>query len=217
MILSLFDLLRHFPLHGTRHASVNPNPESANRELELEERRSRMNFRTLLILGLLLFAAGVAIGAIYAQTINDAQIAQIVLTANQVDIEAGQVADARANNVDVKAFGKMMVMDHTAVNKQAMELAAKLKLMPQDNPTSQSLKMGGETNVTNLKTLSGAPFDKAYIAHEVEYHQAVVETLNKMLIPNTQNAELKALIIKVTPAFVAHLEKAKQIQATLAK
>jgi putative membrane protein len=111
----------------------------------------------------------------------------------------------------------MMVMDHTAVNRQAMELAAKLKLTPQENPTSQSLKMGGETNVTNLKALSGAPFDKAYIAHEVEYHQAVIETLNKMLIPNTQNAELKALIIKVTPAFVAHLDKAKQIQAALAK
>jgi putative membrane protein len=119
--------------------------------------------------------------------------------------------------VDVKAFGKMMVTDHTAVNKQAMDLAAKLKLTPQENPTSQSLKMGGETNVTSLKTLSGAPFDKAYIAHEVEYHQAVIDTLNKMLIPNTQNAELKALIIKVTPAFVAHLEKAKQIQAALAK
>jgi len=176
-----------------------------------------MNFRRLLITALLLFAAGGAVGAIYAQTINDAQIAQIVLTANQVDIEAGQIADARANNVDVKAFGKMMVMDHTAVNKQAMELAARLKLTPQDNPTSQSLRMGGETNVTNLKTLSGLPFDKAYIAHEVEYHQAVIETLNKMLIPNTQNAELKALIIKVTPAFVAHLEKAKQIQATLEK
>jgi len=176
-----------------------------------------MNFRTLLIIGLLQFVAHVAIGAIHPQTINDAQIAQIVLTANQVDIEAGQVADARANNVDVKAFGKMMVVDHTAVNKQAMELTTKLKLTPQDNPTSQSLKMGGETNVTNLKTLSGALFDKAYIAHEVEYHQAVIETLNKMLIPSTQNAELKALIVKVTPAFVAHLEKAKQIQAALAK
>jgi putative membrane protein len=176
-----------------------------------------MNLRTLLIIGLLFFAAGMAIGSIYAQTINDAQIAQIVLTANQVDIDAGQIADARGINVDVKAFGKMMVTDHTAVNKQAMDLAAKLKLTPQENPTSQSLKMGGETNVTSLKTLSGAPFDKAYIAHEVEYHQAVIDTLNKMLIPNTQNAELKALIIKVTPAFVAHLEKAKQIQAALAK
>jgi putative membrane protein len=176
-----------------------------------------MKIRSIIIIGLLFFVIGVAVGAISAQQINDEQIAQIVLTANQVDIDAGQIADSKAIDADVKAFARMMVTDHTSANKQATDLAAKLKLTPQENPTSQSLKMGGETNVTNLKTLSGPPFDKAYIAHEVEYHQAVIETLNKLLIPNAKNPELKALIVKVTPAFVAHLEKAKQIQAALAK
>jgi len=176
-----------------------------------------MKSRLFIITGLFLFGIGMAAGVVSAQTINDAQIAHIVVTANQVDIDAGQIADSRAIDSEVKAFGRMMVMDHSAVDKQARELAAKLKLTPQENPTSQSLKMGGETNVANLKTLSGAAFDKAYIAHEIEYHQAVIETLNKMLVPNAQNPELKALIVKVTPAFVAHLEKAKQIQAVLAK
>lgn len=176
-----------------------------------------MKTRLVIISGLSLFAIGMAVGVISAQTLNDAQIAHIVVTANQVDIDAGEIADSKAIDSEVKAFGRMMVMDHTAVDKQARELAAKLKLTPQENATSQSLKMGGETNVANLKTLSGAAFDKAYIAHEVEYHQAVIETLNKLLVPNAQNPELKALIVKVTPAFVAHLEKAKQIQAALAK
>jgi putative membrane protein len=176
-----------------------------------------MKTRIVIVSGLFLFVIGVAVDARSVQTINDAQIAQIVVTANQVDIDAGEIADSKAIDSEVKAFGRMMVMDHSAVDKQARELAAKLKLAPQENPTSQSLKMGGETNVANLKTLSGAAFDKAYIAHEVEYHQAVIETLNKLLIPNAQNPELKALIVKVTPAFVAHLERAKQIQAALAK
>jgi putative membrane protein len=47
----------------------------------------------------------------------------------------------------------------------------KLKVTPEVNPTSQSLKSGGESNVANLKTLKGAAFDKAYIDHEVAYHQ----------------------------------------------
>ena len=176
-----------------------------------------MKLRLILIVSVLLFAIGIAVDVMFAQTINDAQIAHIVVTANQVDIDAGQIAQSKATNAEVKAFGKMMVSDQTSVNNQATELAAKLKLTLQENPTSQSLKMGGETNVATLKSLSGPAFDKAYIAHEVEYHQAVVDTLTKMLIPNTQNAELKALIVKVAPAFVAHLEKAKQIQAALAK
>lgn len=176
-----------------------------------------MKIRSIVIVTFLLFVIGVAVGAMFAQKLNDAQIAHIVVTANQIDIDAGQVAESKGNTSEVKAFGKMMATDHAAANNQATELAARLKLKPEENPTSKSLKQGGETNVTNLKLLSGPAFDKAYIAHEVEYHQAVVDTLNKMLIPNTQNAELKALIVKVTPAFVAHLEKAKQIQAELAK
>ena len=48
---------------------------------------------------------------------NDAQIAAIVVAANQVDIDAGKLAESKAKNKDVKAFGKMMVTDHTGVNK----------------------------------------------------------------------------------------------------
>ena len=176
-----------------------------------------MKIRSFIIASVLLFAIGMAVGAMFAQKINDAQIAHIVITANQVDIDAGQIAETKGSSADVQAFGKMMVTDHTAVNNQATELASRLKLTPQENPTSQSLKMEGETNVTNLKSLTGTAFDKAYIAHEIEYHQAVVDTLNKMLTPNAQNADLKTLIAKATPAFVAHLERAKRIQASLEK
>jgi len=42
------------------------------------------------------------------------------------------------------------------------------------------------------------------------------DALDKVLIPSAQNAELKALLIQVRPAFVAHLEHAKMIQASLA-
>ena len=58
-----------------------------------------------------------------AQAPNDAQIASIVVTANQVDIDAGKVAQSKGSNAEVKAFGKQMVTDHTAVNKQAAALA----------------------------------------------------------------------------------------------
>jgi putative membrane protein len=163
-------------------------------------------------------AASIGIAtAAWAQAPNDAQIAAIVVTANQVDIEAGKLAQSKATNPEVKAYGAMMVTDHTGVNKQATDLAAKLGVKPEDNPTAQSLKSGGADNIKNLKTLSGAAFDKAYIDHEVEYHQAVLDALDKTLIPSAQNAELKALLVKVRPAFMAHLEKAKQIQASLGK
>jgi putative membrane protein len=148
-------------------------------------------------------------------SINDAQIASIVVTANQVDIDAGQLASKMATDPEVKKFGATMVTDHTGVNKAAVDLATRLKVTPEDNATSKALKAGGEKNVANLKTLKGAAFDKAYVDHEVAYHTQVLEAIDKTLVPNAKNAELKALIVKVRPAFVAHLEHARSLQKTL--
>jgi putative membrane protein len=146
---------------------------------------------------------------------TDPQIAAIVVTANQVDIDAGNLAKSKGHSADVKAFGQQMVTDHTGVNKAATDLVQKLHVTPEDSATSASLKKGGEDNLANLKTLSGADFDRAYVDHEVVYHQAVLDAMDSALIPNAQNAELKALLVKVRPAFVAHLEHAKHIQAEL--
>src|SRR5438067_1457284 len=158
---------------------------------------------------------GLPIGAL-AQAPNDAQIAAIVVTASQVDIDAGRLASTKGSRAEVKAYGKQMVTDHTGVNKQATDLVTKLGVKPEDNPTAQSLKSGGAENVNHLKQLKGAAFDKAYVDHEVAYHQQVLDAVDKTLIPGAKNAELKALLVKVRPAFVAHLEHAKHVQASLA-
>ena len=158
---------------------------------------------------------GVAVAR--AQGVNDAQIASIVVTANQVDIDAGKLAESQASSPEVKAFGKQMVTDHTGVNKQATELVTRLKVKPEDNPTSKSLASGGNENVKHLQQLKGAAFDKAYVDHEVAYHQQVLDAVDKTLIPSAQNADLKALLVKVRPAFVAHLEHAKHLQSSLTK
>jgi len=172
-----------------------------------------MKISTFVIAGFLLAPAA----SVSAQEINDAQIASIVVTANQVDIDAGKLATNKATAPEVKQFAQLMVTDHTGVNKSAVDLATKLKVTPQDNPTSQNLKSGGEANLTTLKGLKGGAFDRAYIDHEVAYHQAVLDAVDKTLIPGVKNAELKALLVKVRPAFVAHLEHAKHLQSTLKK
>jgi len=148
---------------------------------------------------------------------SDPQIAGIVVAANQIDIDAGKLAKSRTKNKEVSKFAQQMITDHTAVNKQAGALVKKLGVTPEDSATSKSLKDGAAQNIANLKTLKGAAFDKAYVDHEVAYHQAVLDAVDKVLIPSAKNAELKDLIVKVRPAFVAHLDHAKMVQSSLAK
>jgi putative membrane protein len=165
------------------------------------------------------FAASLFLAAAHAQDKgpSDPQIAGIVVAANQIDIDAGKLAKSRTKNKEVSKFAQQMITDHTAVNKQAGALAKKLGVTPADSDTSKSLKTGAAQNMANLKSLKGAAFDKAYTDHEVEYHQQVLDAIDKVLIPSAKNAELKDLITKVRPAIAAHLDHAKMIQSTLAK
>ena len=146
---------------------------------------------------------------------TDPQIAAIVVAANQVDIDAGNLAIKKTKNPEVKKFAELMVTDHTAVNKGAVELVTKLKVTPEETDASKGLTAGGADNRAKLEKLDGAEFDKAYVDNEVAYHKAVINVLTTQLIPSAQNAELKSTLVGVKPAFDAHLEHAEKLQATL--
>lgn len=160
-----------------------------------------------------------AAGKVMAQDAapSDAQIAAIVVAANQVDVDAGRFAEQKAGNNVVKSFARQMVADHTASNKSVSELAEKLKLKPEESATSASLKSGGAETMARLKGLSGPEFDKAYIDSEVAFHQKVLDAIDKTLTPHARNEALKALLMKTRPAIAAHLEHARQIQSSMGK
>ena len=166
-------------------------------------------------------AALAAFTTVHAQTApaaappNDAQIAQIVLTADSVDVDYGNLAVKKTKNAEVKAFAETMIRDHTAVNAKATALAKKLGMTPEASDTSKSLKSDGEKEMAKLKATRGAEFDKAYIDNEVAYHEAVIKAVTDTLIPNTKNAELKKLLESAGPVFNSHLTHAKELQNSL--
>lgn len=147
--------------------------------------------------------------------LSDPQVAHVAVTANSIDIDLAKLAQSRTRNPDVKQFATTMITDHGAVNAQASALATKLGVTPEDNAVSQSLQKGATEARATIEPLKGKSFDKAYINREVAYHQAVLDALDGLLIPTTSNAELKKLLVDVRPAFAAHLEHAKKLQASL--
>ena len=83
--------------------------------------------------------------------------------------------------------------------------------------TTPRISPGASENLANLKKLQDGQFDKAYVDHEVAYHQQVLDAIDKVLVPSAQNPELKDLIVKVRPAIATHLAHAKHVQADLGK
>ncbi|WP_202552327.1 DUF4142 domain-containing protein [Ginsengibacter hankyongi] len=155
----------------------------------------------------------------YAQVtpkLTDPEIASVAVVANQIDVNYAAIAKAKSKNADVLKFAQTMSDDHTAVIKQAVALVTKLGVTPKDNALSQKLMSGAEKTKKQLSAKSGKAFDKAYIDNEVSYHKTVISTVEKVLIPQSQNAELKKLLQDVVPTLKAHLDHAEMVQKEFA-
>ena len=143
---------------------------------------------------------------------GDRKFVEEAAQGGMAEVEHGKLAAQRATNAQVKQFAERMVQDHGKANDELKTIAGARGITP---PTTVERKHHRE--MEKLAKLKGADFDRAYVAQEVAYHQSVIDALDKTLVPNAKNAELKALLVKVRPAFVAHLEHARSLQGKLGK
>ena len=146
---------------------------------------------------------------------TDPQIAHIAYTAGVLDVKAAEQALAISKNDAVREFATNMVADHNAVNDQALALVKKLGVTPEDNDISKGLVSQANTKSAELAKLSGAAFDKAYVANEIAYHKAVNGALADVLIPSASNAELKTLLETGLKIFQGHEMHAEHVAESL--
>jgi putative membrane protein len=163
----------------------------------------------------ILVYAGLCVGPIWAQEnpkLSDAEVAHVAVVANQIDIGYAEIAREKSKDSDILKFAETMTNDHNAVINQASALVKKLNVTPKENSVSQKLLADAEQTKKTLQTKSGKAFNKAYIDNEVAYHKAVISAVEGLLIPEAENAELKALLQNVVPALKTHLEHAEMVQ-----
>jgi putative membrane protein len=187
---------------------------------------SRTHFR----LGVLSLALGVStfgVSALAAQASNDnaasaatpalddPTIVAIFDNANTADIQTGKLASERANSKDVRQFGAMLARDHAMVRQQGRDLAKKLGVTP-TAPAGDKSAADEAAVIKRLSSLHGAEFDKAFLQREIKFHSDVIAAVNSTLLPAIKNEELKALVVKVAPAFQAHLQMAENLNKQLA-
>lgn len=168
---------------------------------------------------LLILAAALAMSATTAfahdAKFSDPQIAHVAYTAGQIDVDAAKLALAKTRNAEVRAFAELMARDHAAVNDKALALVKRLNVKPEANGTSASLTTQAKQTEKRLKKLSGAAFDRAYVANEVAYHRTVNQALSGALIPSANNSELKALLETGLALFTAHQTHAEHLAQTV--
>jgi putative membrane protein len=142
--------------------------------------------------------------------LDDATILAIFDQANSVDIYTGRLGAKYGNSEEVRALGRMVATDHVAVQQMGRDLAKKLSIIP--TPPDNDMSVAGHANtVSLLQSKSGAEFDKAYLRHEIAFHQSVIDAVKGTLLPAIKNGELKNLVKNVLPGFEHHLAATKAV------
>ena len=150
-----------------------------------------------------------------APALDDATIVAIFDAANTADIETGALAADRGASKEVRDFGAMLVRDHKMVRQQGRDLAKKLGVTPTPPKEDQSARDHASA-MQRLRGLNGAEFDHAFLRHEVAFHKAVLDAVTSTLLPAIRNTEVKELVVKVAPAFQAHMMAADHLDKKLA-
>ena len=150
----------------------------------------------------------------FAQTaapkLDDPTIVAIFDAANTYDVETASIAVTKGHSKAVRDFGAMLVRDHRSVRTQGRNLAASLKVTPTP-PRDFALAKAHTAAMASLRKAHGRNFDRVFLQQEVAFHNAVIDAITTTLLPAIQNAQLKDLVTKIAPAFVAHRDRAQSL------
>ncbi|MFL5575923.1 MAG: DUF4142 domain-containing protein [Gemmatimonadaceae bacterium] len=142
--------------------------------------------------------------------LGDENIFALLEQANRAQVENGRLAERRAPSADVKAYARDMVREHAALQDRADALARTLAVIPQ-LPLNDAGGLEAAATRTTLGSVSGADFDRAYVASEVDDHERTLQLLQRARTA-AEHAELRALIDSAIPTVRSHLGRAKKLQ-----
>ena len=165
----------------------------------------------IVTLSLLMLASNIAIAG---KKLDDATILAIFDQANTTDIFVGRMGVKYGHSKDVRKLAEMVATDHVAVQQMGRDLAKKLNIIP--TPPDNDTSVADQAKIiAQLQSKSGREFDKAYLHHELSFHQGVIDAINETLLPSITNKEFKSLVKKVLPGFKHHLAETRKVAKKL--
>lgn len=147
-----------------------------------------------------------------AQTLAkaDADRLTAIAQANIAEVDAGKMALEKSTNAAVKQFAQTMIDDHGKGLDETRKVAASKNLTLPTETDAAHKKLAAD-----LKKLSGAEFDKQYVAKAGVADHSKVHSALKDDIAKAKDADVKALVTKLEPVVAHHGEMARKLDAEL--
>jgi putative membrane protein len=131
--------------------------------------------------------------------------------AGMTEIQAGQLAEQKGMEKDVKDYGKMMVDDHTMAADKLKAIAMQKNLTL---PTTLTPEM--QKNIDGLQAKSGKDFDKAYMDMMVSDHKKVISAFEDES-KNGSDADIRSFADSTLHTLHHHLDKAEMCKKMISK
>jgi putative membrane protein len=156
-----------------------------------------------------------SVAAVAAASMNENGVIGLLDYTHAADSALGMLATANGTSSDVKEFGRMILREHHALRKDALELAEQLGLTPQ-SPSVAPDDAPADIRKSLEAASPGAAWDRAYMDYAIAMHQAAMENTARALAA-TQRPEVKQFIDKSVPILQKHLDKARSLRKSLPK
>ena len=153
-----------------------------------------------------------SLGGLDPMTLTNANLAYLLDEANVADSTGGALAYTKATNDEVKRYARMMETEHGALRKDALAHLQRVQVTPDAPPTDPVKQMADNGARTLESTPRGRQFDQAYIDHEVQMHQALLNLLRQARSSSRNQALIESIIEKAEPVLQKHLERAQELQ-----
>jgi putative membrane protein len=153
---------------------------------------------------------GDSIAAVAAGSMNEANVLALLELTHGADSALGALAATRGSTSDLKDFGRMIMREHHALRKDALEVAQQLGITP-ETPRVAPDDAPADMRDNLLASSPGSSWDRAYIEYALAMHEAAMENTARALAA-TQRAEVQEFIKKSVPLLQKHIDKAMSLR-----
>ena len=149
------------------------------------------------------------------QNYNDGEIAQVLTTSSQGEIEQSTAAESKVFNTEVQDFARSMVEEHTSLMGRQSRLFAQLGIQPVSSALSDQLRADSQRMIARLNSADRSTADDTYITSQIEVHSKMLNIIDAKLVPSVSNADLRKELDYERATISVDLVRAEQIQAAL--
>ena len=137
---------------------------------------------------------------------NTSDFATEAASGGMMEVQLGKLAQQKAANPRVKAFGEMMVKDHSKANDELKAIATRQNIALPDSMSNDK-----KDNMNDLSKKTGKDFDKAYMDMMVDDHKEDIDKFQKAQ-QNVKDTAVRAWATNALPVLQKHLDSAQAIQ-----